>query len=173
MNWIFDGIKSIITGGNNVVKTLVGSKQERDKQSHDEFTQVQNSYQSEYTNTGGFFNSLVDGINRLVRPIYTFGTISLFIWAVRDAEGFKTAMAALNSVPEELWMIMGTITFFWFGSKSIFKDRHKYNYKYTAPKVVNTHTVEVVDSDDTPTVQKNVDLSTVDNKVIKDWLRST
>lgn len=174
MNW-FDWIGGIFGGVDKVAKTFVGSKQERDQQAHDEFSQVQNSYQAEYTNTGGLFNSLVDGINRLVRPLFTFGTAYMFIWAVVDADAFIKAMTALQSVPAELWMIEGTIIAFWFGSKSIFGDKHKYSYKYKAPKIVTktetTHEVVNV-LDDTPAVQKNVDLSKVDNTVIAEWLKS-
>ena len=174
---LFNWFGALFGGADKIAKTFVGSKQERDQQNHDEFQTVQSSYQAEYSNTGGIFNSLVDGINRLVRPFFTFGTIALFIWAVIDATAFIDAMGALKTVPIELWTIEGTIIAFWFGSKSIFGDKHKYAYQHKTPKVVTVRSHEVVTEDDTPHEQKQsavqtlVDLSKVDNTVIEKWLR--
>ena len=67
----------------------------------------------------GAWNSLVDGMNRLVRPLFTFGTLALFIWAVRDPVEFAVAMTALQAVPEALWIIMGSIVVFWFGGRAL------------------------------------------------------
>lgn len=165
-------IGSILGGADKIARTFVGSKQERDQQSHTEFQTVQMSYQAEYTNNGGVFNALVDGINRLVRPLFTFGTIGLFVWAVVEPQPFTGAMSALSAMPIELWTIEGTIIAFWFGSKSIFGDKHKYAYPYKTPKIMTetVHTHEIVIEDDTPHVQRSIDLSTVDNDVIREWL---
>ena len=67
----------------------------------------------------GLWNSMVDGLNRLVRPLFTFGTLALFIWAVRDPIDFAVARTALQAVPEALWIIMGSIVVFWFGGRAL------------------------------------------------------
>lgn len=169
---IFNWIPDIIGGVGKITKTFVGSQQQRDQQNHDEFQTVQASYQAEYTNSGGWFNGLVDGINRLVRPLFTFGTIALFGWAIVEPAAFITAMGALKTIPIELWTIQGTIIAFWFGSKSIFGDRHKYSYQFKAPKIATKHRHEIITEDDTPQDHKQVPVRNVDNDVVRAWLKT-
>lgn len=174
MKFISDIIGSISGGVSKVAGTFLGNQQERDQQTHESFQTVQASYQAEYTNSSGFLNSVVDGVNRLVRPLFTYGVLSLFGWSVVDPEEFVVAMRALEAVPEPLWYILGAIITFWFGSKSLFKDLPKYKYKYKVPKVItrtiSTH--EVVTDDDTPIDQKLVVNRNVDNDVIRAWLKT-
>lgn len=65
------------------------------------------------------WNSFVTGLNRLVRPFYTFGVGGLFVWACWDPITFSASMAALQLIPEPLWIIMGTIVVFWFGGGTL------------------------------------------------------
>lgn len=66
-----------------------------------------------------WWDSLVDGINRLVRPLFTFGVLALFVWACIEPVSFSAAMTALQLIPENLWLIMGTIIVFWFGDRML------------------------------------------------------
>lgn len=66
-----------------------------------------------------WWDSLIDGINRLVRPGFTFGTIYLFALAIVRPIEFHAAMQALAAVPDPLWIILGTIVVFWFGEKKL------------------------------------------------------
>jgi hypothetical protein len=105
-----------------VVKSVIGDRSERDAAVAAEAKAVQEGYQAEFTAPERHgFNALVDGINRLVRPLFTYGIISLFIWAAIDPVGFTVAMTALGVVPEMLWYIIATIIAFWFGSRIIEK----------------------------------------------------
>lgn len=65
------------------------------------------------------WDSFVDGLNRLVRPLFTFGTLALFIWACVEPISFSAAMTALQLVPENLWLILGTVVVFWFGDRML------------------------------------------------------
>lgn len=66
-----------------------------------------------------WWDSFVDGINRLVRPCFTFGTLAIFVWAAVDPITFSQTMVALALVPQYLWYILGTIVVFWFGQRAI------------------------------------------------------
>lgn len=61
------------------------------------------------------FNALVDGVNRLVRPVFTYWSFSLLV-------GWTEPPISWNLWPPMLWNIVWTIVTFWFGSRLLFKD---------------------------------------------------
>ncbi len=63
------------------------------------------------------FDRLVNGLNRLPRPLLAFGTLGLFIYAMVDPVAFATRMVGLNAVPEPLWWLLGAIVAFYFGAR--------------------------------------------------------
>lgn len=65
----------------------------------------------------GFFDRLVDGLNRLPRPALALGTIWLFVMAMAAPDDFARGMAGLALVPEPLWWLMGAIVSFYFGAR--------------------------------------------------------
>lgn len=65
----------------------------------------------------GRFDRLIDGLNRLPRPMLALGTIGLFISAMSDPVWFTQRMAGLSHVPEPLWWLMGAIVSFYFGAR--------------------------------------------------------
>ncbi|WBU60859.1 holin family protein [Paracoccus albus] len=65
----------------------------------------------------GWFDSLINGINRLPRPLMTFGTIGLFAYAMTEPAGFARRMSGLQAVPEPLWWLLGAIVSFYFGAR--------------------------------------------------------
>ena len=69
----------------------------------------------------GFFSNFVDGMNRLVRPIFSYGAIGYFVWAIVDPIGFTVSMQALAIVPAFMYGIFLTIVTFWFGGRILEK----------------------------------------------------
>jgi hypothetical protein len=65
----------------------------------------------------GWFDRLVDALNRLPRPALAFGTLALFGAAMIDPIWFAERMAGLALVPEPLWWLMGAIVSFYFGAR--------------------------------------------------------
>ena len=64
-----------------------------------------------------WFDRLVNGLNRLPRPLLAFGTLGLFTYAMIDPEAFAKRMVGLNAVPEPLWWLLGAIVAFYFGAR--------------------------------------------------------
>jgi hypothetical protein len=64
-----------------------------------------------------WFDRMVNGLNRLPRPLLAFGTLGLFIYAMIDPEAFARRMVGLNAVPEPLWWLLGAIVAFYFGAR--------------------------------------------------------
>lgn len=67
----------------------------------------------------GFFDRMVNGINRLPRPMLAFGTLGLFVFAMVDPVAFSDRMAGLTHVPEPLWWLLGAIVSFYFGAREM------------------------------------------------------
>lgn len=70
----------------------------------------------------GFFDSLVNGLNRLPRPL---GTMGLFVYAMVEPMGFGLRMEGLQQVPEPLWWLLGAIVGFYFGAREAHYFRHR------------------------------------------------
>lgn len=67
----------------------------------------------------GWFNALVDGLNRLPRPAMAYGTIGLFVYAMNDPVGFAERMVGLAAVPDQLWWLLGAVVSFYFGAREM------------------------------------------------------
>lgn len=65
----------------------------------------------------GLFDRLVDGLNRLPRPLMAFGTLGLFTAAMVAPDWFARRMQGIALVPEPLWWLMGAIVSFYFGAR--------------------------------------------------------
>lgn len=72
-----------------------------------------------------WFDRMVNGLNRLPRPMLAFGTLGLFIYAMVDPEAFAKRMVGLNAVPEPLWWLLGAIVAFYFGARETHYFRNR------------------------------------------------
>ena len=65
----------------------------------------------------GWFDRLVDGLNRLPRPVMALGTIALFISAMSNPVWFSERMQGISLVPEPMWWLLGVVVSFYFGAR--------------------------------------------------------
>ncbi len=73
----------------------------------------------------GWFDRLVNGLNRLPRPLLAFGTIGLFVYAMIAPQEFSLRMVGLNAVPEPLWWLLGAVVAFYFGARETYYFRNR------------------------------------------------
>lgn len=64
------------------------------------------------------FDRIVDALNRLPRPILTFGTLALLATAVIVPDWFTGRMEALSRLPEGIWWIVGAVLGLHFGARA-------------------------------------------------------
>lgn len=69
------------------------------------------------------WDSLVDGLNRLPRPLITLGILGLFILAPVDPLRFVEIATAYEAVPEGLWALFSIIIAFYFGGRMQIKGQ--------------------------------------------------
>ena len=72
-----------------------------------------------------WFDRMIDGLNRMPRPLLAFGTLGLFVYAMVDPEAFAHRMVGLNAVPEPLWWLLGAIVAFYFGARETWYFRNR------------------------------------------------
>ncbi|MES2434628.1 MAG: holin family protein [Pseudomonadota bacterium] len=77
------------------------------------------------TGSASWFDRLVNGLNRLPRPLLAFGTIGLFVYAMVDPADFALRMVGLNAVPEPLWWLLGAVVAFYFGARETHYFRNR------------------------------------------------
>ncbi len=75
----------------------------------------------------GWFDRLMDGVNRLPRPAMALGTLGLFVAAMADPVWFAERMQGIALVPEPLWWLLGAIVSFYFGARHQLKGQEFQN----------------------------------------------
>ena len=170
---VSSGLGSILGGANNLARTVFGDKAAKEAAIHEEQMQIQKGYQAEFLapEKHGWFNQLVDGANRLVRPLFTYGIVALFVWACVDPVEFTMTVQALGVIPELLWYIMMTIIGFWFGGRLLEKAPMRVSKKeMAAAKTVAKEIAEERDlwEDKYEQVDKDIP-KTSTNKVVAEW----
>ncbi len=114
-------VRGLTEGVDDIAKTLLGSQQDRDRQAADHQANVMDAYAAEFNQRSNrtWWDSFVDGINRLVRPVFTFGLLALFLYCVIDPAGFSLSMQALALMPEWGWGVAMLVLGFWFGGRFV------------------------------------------------------
>lgn len=109
-----------------VAETFVPSATKRMELSAEAQMAALNQLGAEFENpSAGWFDQLVNGLNRLPRPMLAFGTIGLFVYAMCDPQAFALRMVGLNAVPEPLWWLLGAVVAFYFGARETHYFRNR------------------------------------------------
>lgn len=115
------GVTNLARAGTEVIGALRPNATRQLELGHDAFTAVQAEYAAEFSQSrGGFFDGLVNGLNRLPRPMLALGTLGLFVYAMADPAGFSLRMRGLAEVPEPLWWLLGAVVAFYFGARETY-----------------------------------------------------
>ena len=118
------GAGPILSAGIGLVETVTGNKRERDQQGHAADMAVSAQFAAEFRqNNRNFFDSLIDGLNRLPRPVIVVMVVLYFLTAWNDPTEFQIINLALDGVPERMWIIAGVIITFFFGARELSKAR--------------------------------------------------
>lgn len=117
-NALLGGAGGLVEAGGKIYTSVAGNQAERDQQISAEQIQLLASYGAEFAarENRTKWDSLADGLNRIVRPALAIGVQLTFVWAAIDPPSFVEAMQALAIVPEQLWFIwMGVWAFYFTG----------------------------------------------------------
>jgi hypothetical protein len=67
--------------------------------------------------TSTMWDSFVDGLNRLPRPLITLGILGLFVLAPTDPVRFLQIAQAYQVMPDGFWALLSVIIAFYFGGR--------------------------------------------------------
>ena len=131
------GIGAIATGAKDIASIFSSNSEEDAKRAQEvikasmgydlqALTGAQAQFLAEFKKADrNWFDSLINGLNRLPRPALALGTIGLFVFAFANPTGFAIAIQSLALIPAELWAMMGGIVTFYYGSRVQSKGHEK------------------------------------------------
>lgn len=118
---------TVFGGGRNAIRETVEVFRENAEASGvrdlDRLSASLAQHAAEFRETRRGFDAVMDGINRLPRPLLAFGTIGLFAAAMSDPIWFAERMQGLALVPDALWWLMGAVVSFYFGARHQLKGQ--------------------------------------------------
>ncbi len=114
------GFGSALRDAGSLAEVFVGNKAKLDNDEHAEFIAALNQLGAEFSQPRNtWFDSLINGLNRLPRPALAMGTLGLFVFSMVDPIGFASRMQGLALVPDPLWWLLGAIVSFYFGAREL------------------------------------------------------
>ena len=114
------GLGSTLRDAGSLAEVFVGNRARLEGDEHAEFIAALEQLGAEFNQPRTtWFDSLINGLNRLPRPSMALGTIGLFVYAMADPVGFASRMQGLSLVPEPLWWLLGAIVSFYFGAREL------------------------------------------------------
>ena len=73
-----------------------------------------NAQQLQLPTHSTWFDIFIDGLNRSVRPLFSFWVFGVLVGLLSTAH--------LSGIPPMAWNIIWTVIGFWFGTRMVFKD---------------------------------------------------
>lgn len=118
------GLGATAQGVARGVATFTGDKVQRESNVHDEQMAVLDQVGAEFLprENRTWWDSLVDGLNRLIRPAAALTILyEVFIWPAVDPVGFAATMQAYALVPEWLALLAAQVLLLFFGGRMLDK----------------------------------------------------
>lgn len=122
--WNFVG--DIFKGGKDVAEVFVENKENKGQRKHDrQMADIdrdiaslgQFSAEFHARENRSWWDSLVDGLNRLPRPLITIAILSFFVLAPLDPPRFIEIAKAYELMPPGYWALLSVIIGFYFGGR--------------------------------------------------------
>ena len=116
-------VKDVGQAVTGVAEVFVGNQSQRDQATQEKYVEAITQFGAEFQPAAAKFDSFMNGLNRLPRPLLTMGTLGLFVYAMAAPVGFSRRMEGLQLVPEPLWWLLGAIVSFYFGARELHYQR--------------------------------------------------
>jgi hypothetical protein len=112
------GAKALGGAVRGVAEVFVPNATRRLELGHEAYRLAHETHSAEFEHRReGWFDRMVNGLNRLPRPILAIGSLGLFAFAMADPAAFTVRMRGLAEVPEPLWWLLGAVVSFYFGAR--------------------------------------------------------
>jgi hypothetical protein len=126
LNIVSGAVQGIGNAVSGVAKVLVGDKSARETYRSQENMATYGQFAAEFqVQNRTWFDSLIDGLNRLPRPVIVAMVICYFMSSFMNPLTFQQINEGLDTVPENMWIIAGSIVSFYFVAREFQKSRDK------------------------------------------------
>jgi hypothetical protein len=121
-------ILSILFGGSRnlpveIIEALRPNAEAAAQRGYDLDAAVMSQFAAEFSQPRkGWFDQLVDGLNRLPRPLMTFGVFVILMLPVYDIVLATEVFTAWSIIPGPVWAVFGVIVTFFFGGRMQTQD---------------------------------------------------
>lgn len=122
-------VQALIGGGAQAVAAAVtpftGDRVQEEQGRHGEMLARFQQFGAEFADRQHrtWWDSFIDGLNRLPRPAMALGVMGIFVWASADPVGFAAAAQAWALIPDEMWVVLGAVIAFFFGDRTLLSAR--------------------------------------------------
>ena len=130
----FKWLPNVFGGARDVAEVFVENKEKKGQRSHDATMagighdmEVLKQFAAEFheREKRTWWDSLIDGLNRLPRPLLTFAIIGFFVLTPLYPEKFLQIAKAYELMPTGYWALLSIIIGFYFGNKSALAEGKK------------------------------------------------
>ncbi|MBP0483959.1 3TM-type holin [Sagittula salina] len=121
-------VQTLLGGNGKAVKELAEvfkvNAEASDARGHDLDTAALNQFAAEFVarSRRTWWDSLVDGLNRLPRPAFTLGVFMVLVWTARDPAFMAEVFTTWAIIPAPVWVLITAIVTFFFGGRAQAKD---------------------------------------------------
>lgn len=163
----------IFSNDHNLIKeTVEVFRENAEATAHRDHTTRQaalSQFSAEFHSGKGAFDRLMDGVNRLPRPMLALGTIGLMAAAMVDPIWFAVRMQGIALVPEPLWWLLGIVVSFYFGGRAQLKSQEF--HRGIAATLANAEQIRsnILDFENNQQKQGDSD----DNPALLAWIRAS
>lgn len=186
MGWL-SSLGSVFKGGKEVAEVFVENKENKGQRKHEEvmadvdrdlasLQQFSKEFHDRQNRTR--WDSFVDGLNRLPRPLITIAILSFFVLAPLNPTKFLEIAQAYNLMPEGYWTLLSVIIGFYFGGRMQIKMQDMAVKKDAVQAAKNLvamrKSFRQLNLDEESTASKQFDAITEasgkpKNKVVEEW----
>ena len=190
MAW-YNWVGEIFQGGKEVAEVFVENKEKRGQRSHKEkLADVTRDMASLQQFSAEFYkrqnrtwwDSFIDGLNRLPRPLITIAILSFFVLAPLDPIKFLEIAKAYELIPSGYWALLSIIVGFYFGGRMQLKAQdltiRKDAVQTARDLIIMKKAFRQLKHHDESPESKIFDSATsagqkkISNKVVESWLKS-
>lgn len=113
---LFGGGRNLVT---DTIETFRPNAEAQSKRGHDLDSAAMAQLAAEFHARGkrGWFDQLMDGINRLPRPMLVFSVFGLLAWTAVDPIEAAKVFTSWAIIPVEFWYVVLAIVTFYFGGR--------------------------------------------------------
>jgi len=168
MSWLSNifggGVTAVSKGVERIGGVFTENREARGQRHHEANMATMGQFAAEFVarKHRSHWDSFVDGLNRLPRPLITLSVLGLFVYAPYDPEKFALVASAYGLIPAGFWGLLSVIIAFYFGGRL---SLHRQDFEVSKASIAAAKELSAM--------QRSIDEdeTSEENRVVKAWLK--